>query len=241
MARRRKGAADDLVELVALLPWWAGVLLALVLYALLHRMAVAPLPTSVAPGQVGDMVGRSIWRALAGAGQYLLPFLCLAGAVASAWGRGRRKALLRDVEQAGAASAIEHMRWREFEMLVGESFRLQGYRVQETGGNGADGGVDLEMWRGNERFLVQCKHWKAFKVGVGVVRELYGVMAARGATGGLRGDVGPLQRRRRRVRGRPQHRADRRAEAARETAAGAEGGRHRTERAGADARGGAAR
>jgi restriction system protein len=185
MARRRKGAADDLVELVALLPWWAGVLLALVLYALLHRMAVAPLPTSVAPGQVGDMVGRSIWRALAGAGQYLLPFLCLAGAVASAWGRGRRKALLRDVEQAGAASAIEHMRWREFEMLVGESFRLQGYRVQETGGNGADGGVDLEMWRGNERFLVQCKHWKAFKVGVGVVRELYGVMAARGATGGF--------------------------------------------------------
>jgi len=33
--------------------------------------------------------------------------------------------------------------------------------------------------------LVQCKQWKAFKVGVDVVRELYGVMAARGATGGF--------------------------------------------------------
>ena len=32
-----------------------------------------------------------------------------------------------------------------------------------------------------EKFLVQCKQWKAFKVGVTVVRELYGVMAAHGA------------------------------------------------------------
>ena len=30
-----------------------------------------------------------------------------------------------------------------------------------------------------------CKQWKAFKVGVTVVRELYGVMAARGAAGGF--------------------------------------------------------
>ena len=77
------------------------------------------------------------------------------------------------------------MSWREFEMLVGEAFRLQGFDVLETGGNGADGGVDLLLRKGNERFLVQCKQWKAYKVSVGVVRELYGVMAARGAVGGF--------------------------------------------------------
>ena len=33
--------------------------------------------------------------------------------------------------------------------------------------------------------MVQCKQWKAYKVGVDVVRELYGVMAAKGATGGI--------------------------------------------------------
>jgi len=38
---------------------------------------------------------------------------------------------------------------------------------------------------GAEKFFVQCKQWRAFKVGVDVVRELYGVMAARGATGGF--------------------------------------------------------
>ncbi len=70
-----------------------------------------------------------------------------------------------------------------------EGFRFQGYQVAETGGGGADGGVDLVLTRpgtnGGEKFLVQCKQWRAFKVGVDVVRELYGVMAARGATGGF--------------------------------------------------------
>jgi restriction system protein len=45
--------------------------------------------------------------------------------------------------------------------------------------------VDLVLRKGNERFLVQCKQWKAFKVSVQPVRELYGVMTARGAAGGF--------------------------------------------------------
>ncbi|MFH1814928.1 MAG: restriction endonuclease [Pseudomonadota bacterium] len=70
-------------------------------------------------------------------------------------------------------------------MRVGEAFRLQGYGVLETGGGGADGGVDLVLSKGTEKYLVHCKQWKAFKVGVDVVRELHGVMAAKGAAGGF--------------------------------------------------------
>lgn len=91
--------------------------------------------------------------------------------------------------QHKAADALDGMRWREFEMLVGEGFRLQGYQVVETGGGGPDGGIDLILSRpgknGSEKFLVQCKQWRAYKVGVDVVRKLYGVMAAKGATGGF--------------------------------------------------------
>ena len=77
------------------------------------------------------------------------------------------------------------MSWTEFELLVGESFRLAGFEVVETGGGGADGGVDLILHKDGERFLVQCKQWRALKVSVGVVRELYGVMADQGAAGGF--------------------------------------------------------
>ena len=57
--------------------------------------------------------------------------------------------------------------------------------MAESGGGGADGGVDLVLTRDGEKHLVQCKQWRAFKVGVDVVRELYGVMAAKGAAGGF--------------------------------------------------------
>jgi restriction system protein len=70
-------------------------------------------------------------------------------------------------------------------MLVSEAFRRRGYVVGETGGGGADGGVDLVLRKDGEKFLVQCKQWKAYKVGVTTIRELYGVMAASGAVGGF--------------------------------------------------------
>ncbi len=135
------------------------------------------------------MAVQTLWITLASVGQYFIPLLCLAGAGVSAWRRRHRTKLLNDVAQSPAASALEGMSWREFEMLVGEGFRLQGYQVVETGGGGADGGVDLVLSKpgknGAEKYLVQCKQWRAYKVGVDVVRQLYGVMAARGATGGF--------------------------------------------------------
>ena len=190
MSRRKKSnPAEDLIELVALLPWWAGVALALLSYLLLHQVAAQPLTASSQPGQVSNIVTQGMWKGLASAGQYILPVICLAAAGMSAWRRKVRQGLATDVAQSRASDVLDGMSWREFEQLVGEGFRLQGYRVVETGGAGADGGVDLVLTRpgksGGEKFLVQCKQWRALKVGVDVVRELYGVMAARGATGGL--------------------------------------------------------
>lgn len=76
------------------------------------------------------------------------------------------------------------MRRQEFELLVGEGFRLQGFLVIESGG-GAEGGADLVLQKGEEKFLVLCREWRAPKVDVGSVRELHGLMAARGAAGGF--------------------------------------------------------
>ncbi len=186
MTRRRKTSpAEDLLALVALLPWWVGVILAIASYWLLHLWAAQPVTATAQPGQVGTLVTQTLWRTLASVGQYILPLICLAGAGVSAWRRNERKRLVADVGQSRTADVLDGMSWHQFEKLVGEGFRLQGYRVTETGGGGADGGVDLVLTKGSGKFLVQCKQWRAFKVGVEVVRELYGVMAARGATGGF--------------------------------------------------------
>ena len=189
MARRKKSSPlEDVLDLLAMLPWWICVVLAAGSYFLLHRLA-APIQASEIQGQGGVMVGAMVQKAfihgLANAGQYIVPLLCLAAAVLSAWRRKQRHALISDVAQARNADALDGMSWREFELLVGEAYRLQGYRVTEIGGGGPDGGVDLVLAKGSEKFFVQCKQWKAYKVGVTTVRELYGVMAAKGATGGF--------------------------------------------------------
>ena len=40
-------------------------------------------------------------------------------------------------------------------------------RLQFNGdhGHGANGGIDLPLAKGNEKFLMQCKQWEAVKVG----------------------------------------------------------------------------
>lgn len=185
MARRKSSAAEDLTDLVALLPWWAGVALAAVSYWFLHGIATRPLP-KIQPGQsMGDFTSTAIWQGLATGGQYLLPLICLFGAALSAFKRRQRRQLFEAASASGNADVLQGMSWQEFELLVGEGFRRRGYGVRESGGGGADGGVDLVLTKDGEKIFVQCKQWKAFKVGVSTVRELYGVMAAHGATGGF--------------------------------------------------------
>jgi restriction system protein len=170
MARRRSGFAD----LLAGWPWWASLLLAGVSYALLAwgapRLEVAnpflqPLLKTAAP--------------------LLAPLLALAFlaiAAASALMAWRRRALL---DRQQDLESVRQTTWQDFERLVGEIYRREGYRVIETGGGGADGGVDLRLAKDGATWLVQCKRWRREPVGVKVVRELYGVVAAERATGGI--------------------------------------------------------
>jgi restriction system protein len=174
MGRRRAGAAEDLVTLVARIPWWAGVLLAIASYLGFSALAT----TKGGPAAV-------LIATFAGVLRYALPILILAGAALSAWGRHQRRGLLDAASQSDGGEAVRAMSWHQFELLIGEAYRRRGYAVAETGGGGADGGVDLVLTRDGRKTLVQCKHWKVYSVGVSLVRELFGVMAARGAAAGV--------------------------------------------------------
>lgn len=84
-----------------------------------------------------------------------------------------------DLHRLGALSPIE------FEHAASELFRLEGYLVTENRDPAdEDGGVDFEVARAGETLLVQCKH-KWSDVSVKDVRELWGLVASEGATGGI--------------------------------------------------------
>lgn len=103
------------------------------------------------------------------------------GAVLGRFGQRRHRKRLHD--QARSLDALRSLSWVDFEKLCGEAFRRGGYRVEETGLGGADGGVDLLLTKGGKRFVVQCKHWKRGTVGAPIVREMVGVAVHAKAAG----------------------------------------------------------
>lgn len=184
MARKKSGLVHRLLTIATMLPVWADTAIAATAYFGLHRFAVGETVAVAQSGKIAEFVGGHLIKAFATAGQYVLPFIFLLGATISFFRRKKRERLLNKIKKLGSQKALLDMSWREFEMLVGEIFRQRGFTVTETGGNGPDGGVDLVLNKDHETHLVQCKQWKAFKVGVQVVRELFGVMAAQGAVSG---------------------------------------------------------
>ncbi len=133
MTRRKKSVpAVDLMDVVALLPWWAGVVCALLSCFVLHHVAGQPAVVAVQPGHMGAVVTQSIWRGVAAAGQYVVPMICLVGAGLSAWRQRERTGLVENVTASKAGDVLDGMNWQQFVRLVGEAFRLQGYRVKET-------------------------------------------------------------------------------------------------------------
>lgn len=76
-------------------------------------------------------------------------------------------------------SDLRQLDGQEFEWLVGEVFRREGWTVLERGRqDAADGNIDLELTRGSDRRLVQCKRWTAKWIGVDEIRGFTGTLAA---------------------------------------------------------------
>lgn len=198
MARSRSSVFEDIIEIASKLPWKAGVVLALLSYLGFHYLATLPPPSfTIADAKnYGQTLGNSAIRQLtitmSGFLQYIVAIAFLIGAGISFFKRRRQSELHAQVANAPGRNALESMSWQEFEGLAAEVFRRKGLRVIERGGNGPDGGVDLELRAGQDKYLVQCKQWKTHKVGVAPVRELYGVMAAEGAVGGYVVASGPF-------------------------------------------------
>lgn len=180
--RARQSAFEDWVEVLARLPWQVRVALAAVSWFGFHQLAEIEPPAARNVSEMGGATGVMLFKAAGMFLQYLVPFALLLAALMSWCGKRRRAKLLAETEKRADTAPLQQLTWREFEQLVGAHFERLGYMVSFTP-DGADGGVDVIARKGSEIFLVQCKQWRATQVGVSVVRELLGMMAAFGATG----------------------------------------------------------
>src|SRR3569832_2900989 len=111
MAGRKESPGVDLFVVSGKLPWWGGGALALVAYVGLHSLASREVTAVVQPGKMGDFVNQTVFRTLAGVGQYLLPAVFLAGAGLSAYGRYSRRTLHQSVAACPDHAALIDMSW----------------------------------------------------------------------------------------------------------------------------------
>ncbi len=182
MARRNSSLGDDLVKA----SWWVSVILAFVSYGLLKYAIPAIWGNFHAiSASNGDLFFRGIVQASPTFANWALFFFLVMAALSflnSVFNRKERISLFNSQKNM---NTLRSLSWQDFEKLVGEAYRRKGYTITETGGGGADGGVDLVLKKNGETIFVQCKHWKMMSVGVIIIRELLGVVYDKKASGGI--------------------------------------------------------
>jgi restriction system protein len=175
MSRRGDNSPlDDLFDLLEMvfrvIPPWVSIPVAIVGFLVI---------VSLSPTFTGPLASLNSVTALFGVifgGTFAL--VCLAAGFKGWQMRQRHQAFLTEHVDIGRLNSLS---WQAFENQVAEVYRQQGYFVEETGGGGGDGGIDLILHRNGQKSVVQCKRWKTYKVSVQPIRELFGVMTAEGA------------------------------------------------------------
>jgi restriction system protein len=168
----RSSLIEDIFDIFRKAPWWMGVSAAAVFWVIGHFVTAG-------------MSNNAIQRAVQPLFKYMFNGLAILSLVAAAVSAIQCLSRRKMLDNQSGLESLRSLSWQQFELLVGEAFRRQGYDVEETGGGGADGGIDLVLRGLGETVLVQCKQWRERQVGVDKVRELFGVVTAEGANRGF--------------------------------------------------------
>lgn len=92
----------------------------------------------------------------------------------------------RDAARTTAGlEVLQPLRWKEFALLVTQSFESRGFRIDDLQKRPGEDGVDYTLRRGNERHLLLIKHGGAYRVGPGPVRGLLSILPTHEAQGGI--------------------------------------------------------
>ncbi|MBD1389265.1 restriction endonuclease [Neiella sp. HB171785] len=161
---------NSLIALCLNLPWWVNLLLSCTAYVSL---------VYVAPNiNVSNPILQNMLRAL----PHVAPIFATLFVFTAALSFIRQRQQLKLLQAQTELDSIRSLSWQRFESLIAAYYRIQGFVVIEQLKPGADGGVDLRLSKGRKLHLVQCKQWRSQKVGIQIVREMYGVQTAEQAS-----------------------------------------------------------
>ena len=92
------------------------------------------------------------------------------------WSFRSQKTAVRYLKRYKRIKKLKKLDWDAFEHLCKLLFEAKGWKVLENEKKGADGGVDLWMKKRGKEAIVQCKKYEDARVGIKVIREMYGLI-----------------------------------------------------------------
>jgi len=193
VARNSRSPLGGLFKLASLLPWWVGIILAVISYLVCHSIAAIEVVSAGPTVAAIEGAGRMFFKVLATFGQFMLPVIFLAASAASAVARMNHSDLTEDVQQTSleitrwSPDLLRALEWKRFEMVCAGLFERLGFTAKLAVA-GPDGGVDIHLYRppaDQAVAIVQCKARTTRKVGVEIVRALHGVMTSQRVSEGI--------------------------------------------------------
>tara|TARA_R110000822_G_scaffold208331_3_gene344261 strand:- start:841 stop:1509 length:669 start_codon:yes stop_codon:yes gene_type:complete len=174
----------DLLIVVGRLPFWANLVCALLSWVVLRHYANSPLPLLSGSQSAGILAGP-FFRQLAMVVQYVLPLAFVAAALLAVFNCLRLLRHRRAVLTQNPAALLNNMAWPAFFQLLEQAWRRKGYRLLGSSLTATDASCDLLLQHSGERYLAHCQHWRASKLGVTPLRELFDRIVTEGAVGGF--------------------------------------------------------
>jgi restriction system protein len=133
---------------------------------------ILPPWTSIPIGLIGFLVINLLWASTIKIPQFQIVgivlgvgfalFSLIAGLKGVQFRRRQMAFLKADID----INWVRSLSWQNFEKQLASAYRQNGYQVEETGGGGPDGGIDLKLYKNGRYTVVQCKHWRTWKVNV---------------------------------------------------------------------------
>ena len=165
MADRRNIGLEQLFSL----PWWLGAALGLLAYGILGWL----LPQWLADERTREDLVEAMQIPA------ILAFIVgLTMSIGSLW-RARRQR--RKFAARNGLSEVRRWGRRDFQSKVADAFERRGYALRPQRCRG----VDLVLEKDGRRYLVCCRQWKVFNVGLKPLAELHEHINAEAAAGGF--------------------------------------------------------
>jgi len=171
MIGRAKIIIDDIVFVIAKIPWWLHLLFALLSFLIVHYDVLQSALLSSESATNHTAVISSGTYGLSLIGQYLLPFLFLLGTLIAVIYRWKRNNLYRSVLLSENSDSLNLLSIRDFKFLVGEYFTVRGF-VIEADQSYAGIGPDFVVSKTLEKYFILCRQYRGREIGREELQEL---------------------------------------------------------------------